>query len=379
MGSLVKLNPLARLANPAIEGLYGRGLGADDTQTGASAGALSAGHTAEARAAENYAWATETGNANMREAQGISAQQRGIADMSNEQALDQWKRYQTTFAPIEDKMASDAMNYDSPEQMARVRQEAAGSANQAFDTAQRSRDIGLQHMGVNPNSGRFVDPNGAGTLNRTIATSDSMNRATAGRNDVAIGLRANAAGFGRNVAGAAAGLEGLSLGANTAAMNTLNTTAGNNSALRTNTNWMNSGIQGYNTAGGLSNQVYNTQMNQVNSRMASMDSFLGNLMPMGGMSDENVKEEKMDVDSDRVLEGLVKIPVKAWKYKDGVADSGRHVGPMAQEVHKQFGDRAAPGGKMIDFLSMHGLTLAGLQALARKVDRLSAGLELAGA
>src|SRR5262249_25108208 len=120
-------------------------------------------------------------------------------------------------------MVSDATNYDSPEQYERVRQEAAGNANQAFDTALQSRDIGLTRMGVNPNSGRFADPN-ATSLARASTVAGSMNEATANLRDKAIGPRAGAASFGRNMPNTAAQAYALNLSGNTAALNGANST-----------------------------------------------------------------------------------------------------------------------------------------------------------
>ena len=68
-----------------------------------------------------------------------------------------------------------------------------------------------------------------------------------------------------------------------------------------------------------------------------------------------------------------RLSVESWKYKKGIADEGDHIGPYAEDVQREFGDRVAPGGKVIDMISMIGVNLAALQALDSKV----AGLEKA--
>lgn len=90
------------------------------------------------------------------------------------------------------------------------------------------------------------------------------------------------------------------------------------------------------------------------------------------LSDENAKENIAPVNPDAALEGLRKVPVSEWNYKPGEGDSGSHVGPMAQDVNAQFGDAAAPGGKQIDLVTENGIKTAAIQALADKVDGLTA-------
>lgn len=327
---------------------------------------------------DQFAWAKEMGQQQMDLTNKVTNQQMDIANQNQQQAMDQWNRYKTTFAPVEDQVVKDAMNYDSADEMARVRQDAAGNANSAFDAAQTSRNIGLEHMGVNPNSGRFVNP-GTNDLNRAVATADSMNRATAGRKDAAIGLRAGAANFGRNMPNTAAQAFGLATAAGNSSVGNMNSTVNSMGQVQgTPVQFGNLGDQAVGTAGNLDVSGFNAGTNRINALLGKQ-GLLGTLL-----SDERLKEEKTEIDEERALVGLKRIPVTAWKYKDGVADSGRHVGAMAQDVHREFGDRAAPGGTRIDPVSMFGLLHASVKALAKevdrlKVDRLTVGLEPVGA
>jgi hypothetical protein len=391
---------------------------------------------------------------------GYATSLNNAADVSQGNSVDAWNSYSSLFNPVNSQVASDAMNYDSPDQMANVRQAAAGNANEAFDTAIASNNANLTRMGVNPNSGRFADPN-ATSLARASAVAGAENTATTGRQNTAIGLRQGAAGFGQNIAGislnqaglstnqrgaasgatsaasgainsavgannaavganeAAAGANNYAVGANNAAVgantaasganavglaaintgvnaNTAAVNAGtsavtnlNNTASTTGniqgspTQWAGAANGGEASAGNLSNNVYDTNIKantglvsgMLGGGSAASSGGLGEVL--GALSDETLKEEIEE--SGDVLPGLRRLKVKSWKYKDGVADSGRHVGPMAQDVHREFGDRAAPGGRMLSFVSMHGLALKGIQELAAKVDRLAAGLSPRGA
>jgi hypothetical protein len=77
---------------------------------------------------------------------------------------------------------------------------------------------------------------------------------------------------------------------------------------------------------------------------------------------------------------LQRIPIEAWKYKEGVADEGEHIGPYAEDVNREFGDEAAPGGEKLDPVTMNGIALAVGQSNADRLDRIEKkiGLERRG-
>lgn len=78
----------------------------------------------------------------------------------------------------------------------------------------------------------------------------------------------------------------------------------------------------------------------------------------------------------KALEGVNKIPISSWSYKDENAyGKGRHIGGMAQDMYKQFGDEAAPGGKKINLVSMNGINMAAIQGLSQKQEDLQKKIE----
>jgi hypothetical protein len=87
-------------------------------------------------------------------------------------------------------------------------------------------------------------------------------------------------------------------------------------------------------------------------------------------SSKKLKEGKTTVDAYMITRGLQRIPVEAWKYKDGVADSGEHIGPYAEDVQREFGDAAAPGGVSLDPVSMNGISLMVAKQNADRLDRI---------
>ena len=81
------------------------------------------------------------------------------------------------------------------------------------------------------------------------------------------------------------------------------------------------------------------------------------------------------IDPGKVVEAFKNLDVESWKYKDGVADGGRHVGPYAEDVQRELGEEVAPGGKQIDMISMSGAQTAAIKGLAEKMDRQEETIE----
>ncbi|WP_268612641.1 tail fiber domain-containing protein, partial [Escherichia coli] len=95
-------------------------------------------------------------------------------------------------------------------------------------------------------------------------------------------------------------------------------------------------------------------------------------------SSKTLKEEGEPVDDEEALSGLTKVPVESWKYRQGVEDGGRHIGPYAEDMQAQFGDDVAPGGVGLDMVSVSGQHHAAIRALAKKVKRLERGRAAVG-
>jgi hypothetical protein len=138
-------------------------------------------------------------------------------------------------------------------------------------------------------------------------------------------------------------------------------------------------IQGNSSSGNLLLGQYQAQNSAGNN-----DATMGALGQLGGaaiaskslwgFSDKRIKKDIKKVRPELSLAAVRKMPVKSWKYKKGsVADDGgmSHVGPMAQDVNKALGDATAPDGKVVDFISLAGHTLAAVQELDKKVTKIT--------
>ena len=96
---------------------------------------------------------------------------------------------------------------------------------------------------------------------------------------------------------------------------------------------------------------------------------------MTGVSDRNLKRDFTPVNRDEILEALEGLPLSTWSYT--TEDSGaRHIGPMAQDFMATF--HVGSSDKLIYQVDADGVAFAAIQALGRRVDRLTkenAGLQ----
>jgi len=70
----------------------------------------------------------------------------------------------------------------------------------------------------------------------------------------------------------------------------------------------------------------------------------------------------------KALDAVNNMPVTEWTYDQGVGDSGRHVGPMAQDFQRETGKG---DGKSIAVQDAIGILMKATQDLDRKVDRMA--------
>lgn len=87
-------------------------------------------------------------------------------------------------------------------------------------------------------------------------------------------------------------------------------------------------------------------------------------------SDRNLKEQFLPIDSLEVLEKVAGLPISEWNYK-GYAQ--RHIGVMAQDFHAAFPLNEST--TTLNDADLHGVELAAIQGLNRKVEEQAKALE----
>ena len=106
-----------------------------------------------------------------------------------------------------------------------------------------------------------------------------------------------------------------------------------------------------------------------------LGSVVGGAAAAFGLSDENVKEEIVEVDPSHAMRAVADLPISTWKYKPGVVDGQRRVGPMAQDFAKALKEVGieSKSDKTIDLLSANGLLTAAFKGLESRVAKVEKG------
>jgi len=87
-------------------------------------------------------------------------------------------------------------------------------------------------------------------------------------------------------------------------------------------------------------------------------------------SDRNLKDRLKHVDARAVLEKVSHLPIAEWSYK---GYPQRHIGAMAQDFHALF--PLNEDDKTLNDLDLHGVALAAIQGLNKKVEEKNLEIE----
>lgn len=282
-----------------------------------------------------------------------------------------------TFRPLEKSIVNDATSYDTA---GRREQEAAkglSDVRQAFDTQRQISQRNSERAGINPNSGNAQALNAQMDVQEAIAGASAVNKGRANAENTARALKMDAASLGRNLPINQMASQQAANSAATGGLNAGLAAAQNQRAgLAVMGQGFNAASSGVQASGNMLNQQYNNQLQAWQANQQANDSAWGNIGSVVGMgasifaSDENIKKNINDFDEDEALEGIENTDVKSWEYDEEKAeglDSKRHIGAMAQELNKNFGD-VVSDGKKVDIISAIGLNMAATKALSKKLD-----------
>lgn len=121
---------------------------------------------------------------------------------ANEQfdfAKEQQGRYKSTFVPIEDRLASDAMTWDSADRLASEAGKAKADVTQNAAAQRAASERSMASMGVDPRSGRFAGVSRSTDLSTALAAAGAQNTARDVVRQQGIQLRGQAAQIGQQV------------------------------------------------------------------------------------------------------------------------------------------------------------------------------------
>lgn len=302
-----------------------------------------------------------------------SLAQRGASDRALQLGREASDQYRLSFAPVNQRIATDALSYDTPERRAAAAAQAQADVGSAGDAARRTMASEVQARGGDVNSGNYVATLGQMGVNEAALKAAAGNTARKQVEDTGAARLASAATLGQSVATQAANQTSLGI------------TAGNSAVTNAKTPLTNSVLeasilgQAAGAASGANSSAANIALGksgvdaQADGAQNALTSMAGQYLGAYAASDKNIKTGKKPVSGKKAMKAVRATDVKQWRYKDGTVegdDGGEHVGPMAQDVRLNMGEQAAPGGKVIDLVSMNGITLSAVKDLDKRVARL---------
>lgn len=308
-------------------------------------------------------------------AQRVSESQIAGMDSATAQAKDLADYNKTTFRPLEQSLVSDAQNYDTAGRRMQASQAAQADVDQSFGATQQATERELARSGVAPGSGKAM------SLMQDNAIAQAAARAGAGTTAVrnveqqGYARKMDAASLGRNIASNQATQQQIANSAGTSAtesaLSSLGATTSGNATMGAG---FNSSVANNTAAGNLYGTMagINQQGSAANSQALSSAAMMAAMY----FSDEKVKKKTgRMLSTAKALKQVEATPVhEGWQYdpsKGGPDDGGQpHDGPMAQRVRKTMGNAAAPGGKVIDPVTMNGRMMAAVQELSKRVKKL---------
>ena len=304
----------------------------------------------------------------------VTEQQLGVAEDQAKWARSDRDRYETVFKPIEDEFINEAKNYATEERQAQAAAEAKGDVQAAAAGARDANQRNAASMGINPTSGRYAGIDRATELGTAMAEAGASNTARQTVRDKGLALKADVANMGRGLPSQSAQAQALGLNASSGAVG-LN--QGANQQYIASTGIMGQGyqgaMQGYAGMGQTLNTQYGNQINAWQAEQSSKNAAWGGIgqvlgAGLGFLSDENLKENKREIPDGEALEAVENMPVEEWKYKDGVADEGQHVGTYAQDFQRETGKG---DGKSINAQDAVGITMKAIQDVSKELGNLA--------
>ena len=310
------------------------------------------------------------------------AQQQLDASKSQQAIADDYAAYnKNTFRPLEQGIVADAQTYDTPEKRQAAADAAMSDVNQAFAKTTAATARTLAANGVNPGSARAMAVQQGQAVDQAKANAGAAYLARKGVEATGQALKMDAASLGRNLPSSQTAAVQTALQAgNSAAGNAQTPVNVATQATQTMGQGYGTAISGNQAAGNLYGQAAQIQANADNGGLWGALGSLGGAA-ISKWSDENLKTDITPTDPDQALEEVTSTPVSDWKYSPAKMAAkgipmepdmeGEQTGPMAQDVAATMGEEAAPGGKKINLVAMNGKTMAAVQALDKKVDRLA--------
>ena len=294
-------------------------------------------------------------------------------NFATQQAKDLALRNKTVFQPVEDRIVSDSMGFDTPARRAQAVAEATADVEGAAGRAQQANNRAMMRAGVTLDSPAAAALMQDASLAKAKMVAGSTGAATRNVEQQGWARINDAAALGKGTVGNQATQQQIATNAGTAGVNAgtaaVNATQAGTGIMQTG---FNTAQHGLSTAGQLFGQA-----GQLTSATRGQDlGFLNNAFSAYMKSSKKVKKNTAKMaDGQEAVDAVMATPVKdGWEYdpaKGGPDDGGqKHTGPMAEDVRATMGEATAPGGEFIDMRKMGGTMLAAIQSVVKDVAEL---------
>jgi hypothetical protein len=305
-----------------------------------------------------------------------------IAQQNSDISKDYYDYSKSTFRPLEQGIVADSQTYDTADRRQSESDAAVADVNQQVSAQRAASGREMARMGINPESGATRAVMDAGDIGAAKAAAGAAYQARKNVETQGYARKMDAASLGRGLAANQATSAGVAINAgNAAAGNAATPVNIGSQATAGVAAGIGQAIGGNASAGGLYAQAGGLDLAKrgqdigFGSDLLSAGAKVAGAMMAG--SDENIKDNTgKQMSPAKALGAILKTPVdEGWEYspEKGGPDDGRapHDGPMAQDVQKNMGESVAPGGKVIDLISMNGILMAGIQGLHKEVQDLA--------
>jgi len=225
---------------------------------------------------QQLAFAKDQYNENKGFLQDIATKQSAMMDQQMAQGKDYYDYLKNTYRPLEQSIVKDAENFNTDAYRNTLATKAAADAGLAFNRTRQANERAMASMGVNPNSGRFAGLAGQSALQQAAGRAGAMTGARQTAEQMGYARKRDAAGLGRNLAGASTAAYGGAVGAGNAAGANMQSAG---------INYMNGMNMGAGTIGQGLNMQINGLSNVLNSQtqMAVNDSGSSWMGDLGGL------------------------------------------------------------------------------------------------
>ncbi|MGE8318353.1 MAG: hypothetical protein ACN6O3_06360 [Comamonas sp.] len=206
----------------------------------------------------------------------ISDLQAQQMEQSTSIAQQQYDRYQRLYQPVEDRIVSEANNYDTADRQNAEAGKAVTDVQNQYVAALAAQDADLKSMGVNPNDGRYAAMKQQGTTAAALAQAQAANAARQNVQQQGWARRMDAAGLGRGVVSNQATQAGIASQAGAGALNASNSSlAAGQSGVGIMQQGFNGALQGQSVAGQMYGNIANQQASVSNANIGGLASAAG--------------------------------------------------------------------------------------------------------